>query len=402
MQTIVLDHLTHRGIRCIRIDFPKDAELNEAIKSAGARFSFSNKCWVLENTPENLQKIFQAFKGKAWVDMTRLKAKQELYPKTILQKTLAAQKNFGRLTDKTVQQIEEYRMYLKGIRYSERTVENYVDMVSSFLGFHAPKKTEEIVAADLEKFNYEHILKNQYSVSYQRQVVSALKLFYGRITGCAMSIHELERPKKSYRLPTVLSEQEVMDILRLTSNIKHKCILACLYSSGLRISELLNLRIKDIDVQRMQIRVVKGKGDRDRVVGLSKFFLIILRQYAEAHKPVEYLFNGEDGGAYAAESVRKILKRACLKAGIRKKVTPHVLRHSYATHMLENRVDLRYIQELLGHKKPETTMIYTHVAQKKLSEVKSPLDIILEKQLFEQKQLENTNQKVRLPGFEEG
>jgi site-specific recombinase XerD len=127
-------------------------------------------------------------------------------------------------------------------------------------------------------------------------------------------------------------------------------------------------------------------------------FLIILKRYAEAYKPVDYLFNGDGGGKYSAESVRNILRRACYKAGIKKKVTPHVLRHSYATHMLENGVDLRYIQELLGHKKPETTMIYTHVAQKKLVNIKSPLDVIAEEHIFENKQINASSSAILQDG----
>lgn len=377
-KTILLDHLRHKGIQNIRIDFPFDAGLNETAKSIPSTWSFTHKCFYLENTPENVQKIFSVFKNKAQVDATRLNARKELFPKTIKQKTIAAQKNFSRLPGETREKVNEFSNYLKSIRYSERTVENYRDMVASFLGFHAPKKIEEITNEDVEKFNYEHILKNHYSVSYQRQVISALKLFYSRVPGRKLKLYELERPQRSYRLPTVLSAEEVMNMLKCIPNLKHKAIIACIYSSGLRISELLNLQIKHIDVQRMQIRVVKGKGDKDRVVGLSKMFLIILKRYAGAYKPVDYLFNGEDGGKYSAESTRNILRNACRKAGIKKKVTPHVLRHSYATHMLENGVDLRYVQELLGHKKPETTMIYTHVTQKKLTSIKSPLDVIMD------------------------
>jgi len=381
METIILDHLTHHGIRQIRIDFAFDSALNEAAKTAGAKWSYSKKCWYLENTKENVQKIFTVYKGKAWVDMTRLKARQELFPKTILQKTKAAQKNTAGLSAESKEKIKKYEKYLDSIRYSKRTVENYVDMISSFIGFCTPKKIEEINNGDVERFNHDYIIKNNYSVSYQRQLVSSLKLFYSRIPGLMRNLNteELERPRRSLRLPTVLSEEEVLAILKNTLNLKHKSILACIYSSGLRISELLNLQLKDIDVHRLQITVRRGKGDKDRVVGLSKMFLLLLDQYVNDYQPKDYVFNGEDGGKYSETSVRNILRAACHKAGIKKRVTPHVLRHSYATHMLENGVDIRYIQELLGHKKPETTMIYAHVAQKKLVNIKSPLDVIAEK-----------------------
>ena len=393
-KTILLDHLRHNGIQHIRIDFPFNREWNEIAKTIPAQWTSTHKCFYVENKPENLQKILNAFRGKVWVDMTRLKAREELFPKTSNQKTKSAQTNMSRLSPETLEKINGYKLYLKSIRYSDRTVENYFDMVSSFFGFcltpnpsphgegsNSPKTIYDITNADVEKFNHDYIIKNNYSVSYQRQLVSALKLFYARIPGLMrkLSIEELERPHARRRLPTVLSEEEILGILKNTPNLKHKSILACIYSSGLRISELLNLQLKDIDVHRLQIRVMKGKGDKDRVVGLSKMFLLLLEQYVNDYQPKDYVFNGEDGGKYSETSVRNILHAACRKAGIKKKVTPHVLRHSYATHMLENGVDLRYIQELLGHRKPETTMIYAHVAQKKLVKIESPLDAIANK-----------------------
>ncbi len=387
-KTITLDHLRHRGIQNIRIDFKFDSALNELAKSLPARWSFSNKCWYLENTQENVQKIFTVFKNKAWVDITRLKARQELFPKTVLQKTKEAQKNTAKVSEETILRIHEFEKYLKSIRYSERTVENYIQSLSSFFGFHSPKRPEEITHADIEKFNFEHILKNQYSVSYQRQVVSVLKLFYQRIADRKIDLQKLERPPKSRMLPVVLSEQEMIAMLKCIPNVKHKAIVMLLYSSGLRISELLNLKIADIDMNRMQIRVVQGKGNKDRYVGLSEVFLIVLKRYAEAYKPTDYVFNGEGGGKYSAESTRAIIRNASRKAGIKKKVTPHILRHSYATHLLENGVDLRYIQELLGHKSSETTEIYTHVAQKKLINIKSPLDIIVKNEMNKQTQID--------------
>jgi site-specific recombinase XerD len=378
-KTITLDHLLYKGIQQIRIDFKFDSKLNELAKSLPARWSYSNKCWYLENTQENIQKIFAAFKGKAWVDITKLNERKELFPKTILQKSRAAQFNMSKLSPGLQEKTGDFKMYLTGIRYSERTIDNYMDMLCSFLGYNSEKAVEEITNADVEKFNYEFIIKNQYSASYQRQLVSVLKLFFGRMPGSKLEIGKLERPQRSFRLPTVLSETEVIRILKSIPNLKHKAIISCIYSSGLRISELLNLQLKDIDTHRMQIRIVKGKGDKDRVVGLSKMFLLVLQHYVADYSPKDYVFNGEHGGRYSETSVRNILRAACNKAGIRKKVTPHTLRHSYATHMLENGVDIRYIQELLGHSRPETTMIYAHVAQKKLVNIKSPLDLIVEK-----------------------
>jgi site-specific recombinase XerD len=146
------------------------------------------------------------------------------------------------------------------------------------------------------------------------------------------------------------------------------------YSAGLRVGELLNLRIKDIDSKRMLIRISQGKGKRDRVTLLSRKLLELLRNYYKQYHPREWLFEGIAGGRYSERSIQNVLKKACRKAGIRKHVTMHTLRHSFATHLLENNTDIRYIQELLGHANPKTTQIYTHITTRGLDQIKSPLD----------------------------
>ena len=189
---------------------------------------------------------------------------------------------------------------------------------------------------------------------------------------------DLFYPRKSSYLPSVLSKEEVVNLLRCTRNLKHRAILALLYSSGLRIGELINLELRDIDMFRLQILIKNGKGRKDRYVMLAKSFLPLLKNYLTTYKPAIYFIESLTfGEKYSAGSVRSFLKKSCLAAGIKKRVTPHTLRHSYATHLLENGVDIRYIQELLGHSRPETTMIYTHVATKDLLRIESPLDKIV-------------------------
>lgn len=178
-------------------------------------------------------------------------------------------------------------------------------------------------------------------------------------------------------LPSVLSKEEVIDLLRATHNLKHRTILALLYSCGLRISEVLRLRLADIDLDRRQLVIYQAKGRKDRYVVLAESTIPLLLNYVSSYKPKGYLFQGSKGGVYSTTSIRAFLKRSCKRAGIRKRVTPHTLRHSYATHLVEDGVNLRLIQELLGHSKPETTMIYTHVAKKDLLAVRSPLDTAL-------------------------
>jgi site-specific recombinase XerD len=215
------------------------------------------------------------------------------------------------------------------------------------------------------------------SISSQRQLISAIKLFKAFYPECKIDDLKLTRPKKSKILPTVLSKEQIIDLLRCTKNLKHRAILAMIYSAGLRISELLNLQLNNIDIDRRQIIVKNSKGRKDRMIILAESFIPLLLNYVNSYSPKKYFVEGAAGEQYSAESIRSFLKKSCVAANIQKRVTPHTLRHSYATHLLENGIDLRYIQELLGHAKPETTMIYTHVSKKDLLKIESPLDLAL-------------------------
>ncbi len=179
------------------------------------------------------------------------------------------------------------------------------------------------------------------------------------------------------KLPEVLSIEEILSLIQVTHNLKHRTIIAMLYSCGLRIGELLNLRLADIHLRRRQLQIRNAKGRKDRYVVLADSVLPLLNNYLMSYSPHEYLIEGKVGKPYSASSVRKFLKRSCRLANIHRPITPHTLRHSYATHLLEQGIGLRHIQELLGHSKPETTMIYTHLARKDLLNVASPLDTAL-------------------------
>ena len=163
--------------------------------------------------------------------------------------------------------------------------------------------------------------------------------------------------------------------MNTTSNLKHKAILIIIYSAGLRISEAIVLKIQDIDSKRMQIRVHQSKGKKDRYTLLSEKALTVLRAYFQEYRPKHWLFEGQEPASqYATRSIQNIFKAAASKAGIRKKVSVHTLRHSFATHLLENGTDIRYIQNLLGHESSKTTEIYTHITTKGFNQLKSPLD----------------------------
>jgi integrase/recombinase XerD len=225
------------------------------------------------------------------------------------------------------------------------------------------------------KFNVEYILANHYSSAFQNQVVNAVKLFFSKIENTTMNLESVHRPRREKVLPNVLSKQEIKAILDAPKNIKHKAMLSLIYSCGLRRSELLNLKITDIDSKRGLIIIRQSKGKKDRVVPLSKKILTLLREYFVACRPKEWLFEGQDKkNRYDERSLASVLKQALNKTAIKKPVTLHWLRHSFATHLLENGTDLRYIQEILGHSSSKTTEIYTHVSNKNIQQIISPFD----------------------------
>ena len=265
-------------------------------------------------------------------------------------------------------------------------------MLQTSWHFHTKKDVVTLTNRDVEIFIENVYLARKYSISTQRQFISALKLFKAFIPEIAIDEVSLVRPKKSRKIPVVLSQKEVLALISCTKNLKHRAIIAMLYSCGLRVSELINLKLSDIDIDRKQLHIKVAKGRKDRIVHLADNFIPLLGNYYTSYQPKYFVFEGQEGGKYSAESIRQFLKRNTALAKIRKRVTPHTLRHSYATHLLENGTDIRYIQVLLGHSRPETTMIYTHVQRKDLMQITNPLDVIVKKHL----QQDNTNIKLGL------
>ena len=274
--------------------------------------------------------------------------------------------------------LKDYAGFLRGKRLSESTVRSYGYFVLRFMNFYKPKAIKAIKKKDIDYF-FEIVLAGEnFSISSHRQCVSALKYFIEYCDLPSLEPDDLKRPKKSKKLPIVLSKEEIIDLIQVTKNLKHRAIIGLLYSCGLRIGELLDLKISALDFDRNLLRVNEGKGRKDRSVVMSEVLKPLIFNYLNTYKPNIFIIEGRDGGPYSATSVRQFLKKSCGYAGIKKQVTPHVLRHSYATHLMENGVDLRHIQLLLGHAKPETTMIYTHVAHRDLMQISSPLDTIIQ------------------------
>ncbi|SNT37113.1 Site-specific recombinase XerD [Ekhidna lutea] len=272
--------------------------------------------------------------------------------------------------------LEQLELKLIARRYSISTQRGYYQAFRSFLKFTYPLPLHHVGKDHIYQYHREMIQSRNISRSTQNQSINAIKFYLEHVLGQDRQFFDLERPKKVQKLPEVLSVEEVQAIFKVTTNLKHKAILVTIYSAGLRIGELTQLKIGDIDSSSMRIWVREGKGVKDRLTVLSPLLLELLRMYFQKYNPRKWLFEGPEGNPYGASSIRKILNRSVEKVGIRKKVVPHTLRHSFATHLLENGTNLRYIQELLGHTSAKTTEIYTHVSSKKLDEVLSPLDFI--------------------------
>jgi len=379
LPTVYLEVKMHRKNEQLLVRFTYNETLINLINPLKLKWSATLKTWYLPYHKENVVLILKTLKGSAYVNKSRL-PKKELFKRN--------------LTDAEKKLMNNFFLYLKGKRYSKSTIQTYTFFVADFISFNTKTPLKELNNRNVELFIEKVFIERNYSISSQRQFISALKIFVVFYKHTQINDLELERPKKSRKLPSVLSQEEVLRIIQFTLNLKHRAILALIYSCGLRISELINLKLVDFHIDRKQLIVKNGKGRKDRYVSLADSFIPLLSNYYYSYKPKSFFVEGQKGGKYSAESVRKFLKNSCRRANIQKNVTPHTLRHSYATHLLENGVDIRYIQLLLGHSKPETTMIYTHVKRKDLMKIQNPLDIALQKI----KKTDNHNEKVLLSG----
>ncbi len=336
----------------------------------GRRWDAERKVWLIPHTSES--KLFLEF-------LTTHRLVQQAYirkpPKQPEPKQAAPSTELPPLSEERLLKINQFRDYLQAKRFSLSTIKTYSDALRIFLRYFADKPLEQIDNQDVIHFNVHYILANNYSTTYQNQVVNAIKKFFYKIENRSLDLEAIERPRKEFRLPEVLSKNEIKSILSTPKNIKHRTMLCLIYACGLRRSELLNMLPTDIDSKRYLIIIRQGKGNKDRIVPLSEAILAMLREYYRLYRPKKYLFEGQYAGEqYSAASLQKVLKLAVQSAKINKPVTLHWLRHSYATQLLESGTDLRYIQELLGHKSSLTTEIYTHVSTKSLQNIKSPFD----------------------------
>lgn len=261
---------------------------------------------------------------------------------------------------------------------ADSTIDNYAYQLTSFL-FYFKDIPRPIEVSGEQIMSY---LLTKIKPNSQRHAHSAIKLFYTNIVGQPLKFKHIPYAKKEKKLPQALEENEIGAIFSVCNNLKHKSILYLAYACGLRVSEIINLKIADIDSSSMTININLAKGKKDRIVPMPQELLEILRDYFKAYRPVEYLFNGQNSTAekptqYTDRSINQFLKDLAKKAKISKNVHIHLLRHSYASHSLEQGTDIRYIQEILGHSNPSTTQIYTHISKKAISRINSPLSSLL-------------------------
>jgi len=259
-------------------------------------------------------------------------------------------------------------------RYSTSSIETYVNAFRQFLTHFINADVDLLNKKQIEHYINFMVTDRKISVSYQKQLVAAIKFWYQDVLGKKMQLDYLYPDRGEFKIPVVFSQAEVKLILENSENLKHKAILATVYSCGLRVSELTNLKITDIDSNTMTVTIRQSKGNRDRVVVLAEKLLVLLREYFKEYKPKDYLFEGRANGRYSERSVQQILKQILTKLKINKQGSVHSLRHSYATHLIEQGTDVRFVKDLLGHKSIKTTLIYTHLTDPAKRKIKSPLD----------------------------
>ncbi|WP_338150235.1 tyrosine-type recombinase/integrase [Eudoraea chungangensis] len=310
--------------------------------------------YFLPNTKENIQLIFKLFKGVAWINGNYFFHNKALPNKP----SKGSFKRQNHRNSRGQEQLcpNEYLEKLELKKYAPNTARIYISCFEAFMRFYPNAILNELDENDIRKYLL-FLVRKESSDSYINQAINSIKFYYEIVCGMPNRFYSIERPRKSKKLPKVLSVIEVHDLLGEIKNVKHRCIVGLLYSSGLRRSEVLSLRPEDIDSKRMLVRVNQGKGKKDRYSILSAKLLKELRNYYKRYQPQTYLFESPSGKAYSPTSVVNIVSCAAKKAGIKRRVTPHMLRHSFATHLLNKGTDLRKIQVLLGHNSSKTTEI---------------------------------------------
>ena len=391
---ITLKPFLHRGGEQIGIYFQTNLPLNIAIRTkAAGKWSQTGKCWYVPMNRESFEKIKAALPDvtldagdlKKYLENKNLQSKKSFgliktnqrfnYP--------ASQSNTNRVTRKTAispvnkHVLPSMEQMLKLKAYSRSTIRTYLNEMAQLLTVIKDIPADELKPEHLKRYLVHCYEKLGLKENTLHSRINGMKFYYEQVLKRNKFFWEIPRPKKQLMLPKVLNENEIGRLFKSIENIKHKAIVFTAYSAGLRVSEVVRLKIQDVDSQRMTLFIEKAKGKKDRVVNLSPLVLDILRSYLRKSnpRPLKYLFEGEiPGEPYSIRSAQEVFANAKKKAGVTRDVSFHALRHSFATHLLEKGVDIRYIKDILGHFDIKTTERYTHVSKRMLVNIVSPLD----------------------------
>jgi site-specific recombinase XerD len=401
MEKAELRPLQHREQECIGIYFKHNSKINEALRQkAGARWSRTNKCWYIPLSKENYNKLIFALMGLAAIEqsalqeyLTNKKGKGEISNTTLklavekiadkktiqvnLKRNVIKQEKYEPIYPVNEHVLPKLEQYLKLKGYSSSTIRTYLNEVGTFLRTIKQHKADNFTTQRLKDYLQYCLEKLKLTEHTLHSRMNALKFYYEQVLKKEKFFWDIPRPKKGTQLPKVISKEEMIRLLRAIENLKHKTMIMMGYACGLRVSEIIGLKLKDMDEDRRLLHIRRAKGKKDRIVSLSPVMMVMLREYKSQYKTEEYLFEGQAPGTmYSTRSLESIIAAAKVKAGIKKAGSMHMLRHSFATHLLDRGTDVVFIQKLLGHNDIKTTLRYLHVSNKDMINILSPIEDI--------------------------
>lgn len=399
MKKVQLKPLQHRGQECIGLYFDNSAVINGALRQkAGARWSQTNKCWYVPLSEENHNRIYTVLQGKAVLDEKALldylsekktgavlattgagdaglKTVEEVKSVRTIQKAEPVADNVIHPANAGVLPELKQQLVLRG--YSASTIRTYMNEMRVFLVTVKEHPVKEFTPERLRDYFQFCLEALKLTENTLHSRINALKFYYERVLKREKFFFDIPRPKKGMQLPRVLSKEEMVRLLRAIENVKHKTMIMLGYACGLRVSEIIHIELRDVDKDRHLLMIRRGKGKKDRVVSLSPVMMVMLQEYQAIYATSRYLFEGQESGEmYSIRSLQAIIQKAKEKAGINREGGMHMLRHSFATHLIEKGTDVVFIQRLLGHNDIKTTLRYLHVTNKNLLNIISPLDDI--------------------------
>ncbi len=399
METVVLKPLLHRNQECIGIYYAKHTGLEKVIrKQPDVKWSKTQACWYIPFTETGYNALVKDLKPVATIDNSALQHYLQTRKKVTAtlpdaekvkvavfnpaQKPLALSPAW-QLSTANLAALESFVQRLQLKAYSKSTITTYRNEFIQLLKLLKHKPVDALSVDDLKRYMSYVLVKERISENTAHSRLNALKFYFEQVLGREKFFWEIPRPKKVQKLPKVISEEKILEGMLKIENLKHKTLLLLAYSAGMRVSEVVKLKIADINSDRMQININHAKGKKDRVVTLSKSILPYLREYYMKYRPTDWLFEGFNNKEhYSARSAQLVFKEAYKKLGLPAQCSFHSLRHSYATHLLESGTDISYIQKLLGHSDIKTTLRYTQISKKDIGQIESPLDRVLRKKLI--------------------